>query len=109
LIIASLLLHKPRYIFMDEPMVGLDPKTARLVKEIMQYLSLQGVTFFLCTHTLELAERLCHRIGIVQNGRLLCLGTMEELRAKASIEGNLEEIFLELTHGTEYHELLKYL
>lgn len=115
LVMVSVLLHDPKVIFLDEPLVGLDPKTGRLVKRIFQELSQRKVTIFMSTHTLEIAEKLCHRIGIIQEGRLVALGTNEELRRKVEKGGemaeraNLEDIFLKLTGGTEYEELLKYL
>jgi len=109
LVLASVLLHRPKVLFLDEPMVGLDPKSARLVKDIFRELSQRGVTIFMCTHVLEIAEKLCHRIGIVQNGRLTLVGTTQELAAKANSQGNLEDVFLQLTGGTEYKEMLKYL
>jgi ABC-2 type transport system ATP-binding protein len=109
LVLASVLLHQPKVLFLDEPMVGLDPKSARLVKDIFQTLSRSGVTIFMCTHVLEIAERLCHRIGIVQKGDMSLLGTPAELQAKAAIGGSLEDVFLHLTGGGEYREMLKYL
>ena len=115
LVMASVLLHDPKVIFLDEPLVGLDPKAGRLVKRLFQELSQRKVTIFMSTHTLEIAEKLCHRIGIIQEGRLVALGTNEELRRKVERGGemaeraNLEDIFLKLTGGTEYEELLKYL
>lgn len=115
LVMASVLLHNPRVIFLDEPLVGLDPKAGRLVKRIFQELSQRKVTIFMSTHTLEIAEKLCQRIGIIQEGRLVALGTNEQLRRKAEKEGEmvkragLEDIFLKLTGGPEYEELLKYL
>jgi ABC-2 type transport system ATP-binding protein len=75
---ASVLLHNPKVIFLDEPLVGLDPKAGRLVKRIFQELSQRKVTIFMSTHTLEIAEKLCHRIGIIQEGRLVALGTNED-------------------------------
>lgn len=115
LIMASVLLHNPKVIFLDEPLVGLDPKAGRLVKSIFQELSQRKVTIFMSTHTLEIAEKLCHRIGIIHEGRLVALGTNEDLRREAEREGGmaeragLEDIFLKLTGGREYKELLKYL
>jgi len=115
LVMASVLLHDPKVIFLDEPLVGLDPKAGRLVKRIFRELSQRKVTIFMSTHTIEIAEKLCHRIGIIQEGRLVALGTNEELRRKAEKEGDiaeragLEDIFLQLTAGPEYEELLKYL
>ena len=115
LVMASVLLHNPKVIFLDEPLVGLDPKVARLVKRIFQELSQRKVTIFMSTHTLEIAEKLCHRIGIIQEGKLVALGTKAELRRKAEGEGELaeraglEDIFLQLTGGPESEELLRYL
>lgn len=109
LVLAGVLLHDPKVLFLDEPMVGLDPKSARLVKDIFQRLSQSGVTLFMCTHVLEIAEKLCHRIGIVERGRLTRLGTVEDLRAQAQKSGSLEDVFLSLTGGDAYPALLKYL
>lgn len=109
LVLAGVLLHEPKVLFLDEPMVGLDPKSARLVKDIFQKLSQSGVTIFMCTHVLEIAERLCHRVGIVEKGRVSHLGTVEELRRSSQQSGSLEDIFLRLTGGDEYRALLKYI
>jgi ABC-2 type transport system ATP-binding protein len=109
LVLAGVLLHDPKVLFLDEPMVGLDPKSVRLVKDIFQRLSQSGVTLFMCTHVLEIAEKLCHRIGIVERGRMTRLGTVEELRAQSQRAGSLEDVFLRLTGGDAYQSLLKYL
>lgn len=109
LVLASVLLHQPKVVFLDEPMVGLDPKSARLVKDIFGELSRKGVTLFMCTHVLEIAEKLCHRVGIVQKGRMDPLGTVAELRTRAGHQGSLEDVFLSLTGGTEYKDMLRYL
>jgi ABC-2 type transport system ATP-binding protein len=109
LVIASVLLHEPKVLILDEPLVGLDPKSARLVKDILMKLSERGVAVFMCTHVLEIAEKLAHRVAIIQRGKLIALETVEELRARARTQGNLEDIFLELTGGTEYAEMLKLL
>jgi ABC-2 type transport system ATP-binding protein len=109
LVLASVLLHEPKAVFLDEPMVGLDPKSARLVKDIFGELSRKGVAILMCTHVLEIAERLCARVGIVQKGRLGIVGTVSELKARAGHEGSLEDVFLSLTGGTEYREMLKFL
>jgi ABC-2 type transport system ATP-binding protein len=109
LVLAGVLLHQPKVLFLDEPMVGLDPKSARLVKEVFHRLSRSGVTIFMCTHVLEIAERLCHRVGIVQEGRMTRVGTVEELRAQSARSGTLEDVFLALTGGDQYRDLLKYL
>ena len=108
LVIAGILLHEPKVLILDEPMVGLDPKSARMVKDIFLTLAKRGTTIFMCTHVLEIAEKLCHRIGIMIAGKMIALGTLEQLRAKAESGGrNLEDIFLSLTGGQEYSSLLK--
>jgi ABC-2 type transport system ATP-binding protein len=98
LIIASALLHNPEIIIVDEPMVGLDPAGIRMVKNIFRNLADKGTTIFMSTHTLEIAEDLCDRIGIIHNSRLIALGTTGDLRGTARLEeGDLEEVFLRLT------------
>ncbi|MFH1378954.1 MAG: ABC transporter ATP-binding protein [bacterium] len=97
LILAGVLLHSPRVIFLDEPMVGLDPKTARLVKNIFQESAKRGVSIFMSTHSLELAEKICHRIGIIHQGKVVALGSVEHLREDMHNQGNLEDIFLKIT------------
>jgi ABC-2 type transport system ATP-binding protein len=113
LVLASVILHQPKVLFLDEPMVGLDPKSARLAKDVFGELARKGVTVFMCTHVLEIAERLCGRVGIVQKGRIGPLGTVAELRAAAGAggqgSGSLEDVFLSLTGGTEYREMLRFL
>jgi ABC-2 type transport system ATP-binding protein len=109
LVIASVLLHNPVVMFLDEPLVGLDPKSARLVKDIFIALAKKGVCIFMCTHVLEIAERLAHRVGIISGGKLIALETVETLKKNASSNGNLEDVFLEMTGGAEYTDLLKYL
>lgn len=99
LVLAGIILREPKVLFLDEPLVGLDPQTARVVKEILIKFSQEGKTIFFCTHILEIAEKLCHRIGIIQQGKLIALGTIEELRQKAQVDGNLEDIFFRLTEG----------
>jgi ABC-2 type transport system ATP-binding protein len=90
---------------MDEPTVGLDPRSARLIKDILRQLAERGAAIFLSTHILEIAERMCDRIGIIDNGKLIAVGTMQELRALGKGESSLEDIFLNLTGGTEYAEI----
>lgn len=110
LVLASVLLHEPQVLVLDEPMVGLDPKSARLIKEVFQTLAKRGCTLLMCTHILEIAERLCHRIGILLSGKLIALGTLDELRQKDKTgSAHLEDVFLSLTGGTEYAALLKHL
>ena len=98
LVIASALLHDPRLIIVDEPMVGLDPAGIRLVKDLFRQLAGEGTTIFMSTHTLEIAEDLCDRIGVIHHGRLVALGTTGDLRGTARLQsGDLEEVFLRLT------------
>ncbi len=109
LVIAGVLLHEPKVLVLDEPMVGLDPKSARMVKDILLTLAGRGTTIFMCTHILEIAEKLCGRVGIMISGRLVAQGTLEELNARARGSRGLEDIFLSLTGGQEYASLLKHL
>jgi len=98
LIISSALVHKPDVIVVDEPMVGLDPKAARILKDLFREYVRRGHTIMMSTHTLEVAETMCDRIAIIQAGKIRALGTMDDLRA-ASEQGDegLEDIFLRLT------------
>jgi ABC-2 type transport system ATP-binding protein len=101
LLISSALIHQPEVIVVDEPMVGLDPRSARILKDLLRTFVSRGGTVFLSTHTLEVAEAMCDRIAIISEGRIIARGTMEELRAQADAGGaHLEEIFLKVT-GTE--------
>ena len=98
LIMSAALIHEPRVFIVDEPMVGLDPKGARLIKRIFNKLKNGGLTVFMSTHTLGIAEELCDRIGIIQKGKLLVEGTVDELKEMAGQEDpRLESIFLHLT------------
>lgn len=97
--LIAALLPQPPLLVLDEPMVGLDPKSNHLFKEMMREHCDKGNTVFFSTHILEVAERLCDRIGIIQHGKLIAVGTMEELRAAGRKDDSLENIFLELTEG----------
>jgi ABC-2 type transport system ATP-binding protein len=97
LVFAAALLPNPQVLIVDEPMVGLDPITARTVKDIFRESVANGGTIFLSTHTLEVAQELAHRIGIIDKGRLIALGSLAELRERAGSSGPLEEVFLKLT------------
>jgi ABC-2 type transport system ATP-binding protein len=98
LTIVAALIHRPKVLIVDEPMVGLDPKGTRLVKRLFFELAAAGVSVFMSTHILEVAEEMCHRIGIINEGRVIALGTIQELREKArSTEDRLEPLFLKLT------------
>jgi len=106
LIISSALIHRPACIVVDEPMVGLDPKGARLLKDIFRSFVDRGGTVLMSTHTLEVAEAMCDRIGIIQEGKIVACGSMEELREQtASGDATLEELFLKLTGGAAIREL----
>jgi ABC-2 type transport system ATP-binding protein len=107
LLISSALVHSPDVIIVDEPMVGLDPRAARLMKDLLRTFADQGGTVFLSTHTLEVAETLCDRIAILHQGRIRALGTMQELRAEAAAgAAGLEEIFLKLTGSQAVTDLV---
>lgn len=95
--LAAALIHAPRVLVVDEPMVGLDPRSIRVIKTMFRELASAGGTVFMSTHTLDIAEQLADRIGILHNGRLVALGTMTQLRDQASVDGRLEDVFLRLT------------
>ncbi len=101
LVMSAALLHNPKLIIVDEPMVGLDPKGINLVKRIFRQKSEEGVTIFLSTHTLEIAQQLCHRLGIINRGKIIAMGTlsvlMKDLEDKTGQAGTLESLFLALT------------
>ncbi len=112
--LAAALLGEPRVLFLDEPTVGLDPKSARLVKDVLRSMADGGGTVFVSTHILEIAERMCDRVGIIQRGVLLAEGTVKELRKRVvpgpgGEEASLEDLFLKLTGGEEYREIVKHL
>lgn len=96
-VFAAALLHEPRVLIVDEPTVGLDPLSVRLLKDLLRAETKRGVTVFLSTHSLDVAQELADRIGIVQHGRLISCGTLESLREQASSHGSLEEVYLKLT------------
>ncbi len=114
--LATALLHDPQVLVLDEPTVGLDPKSARLIKDILRQMADRGSTVFLSTHILEIAERMCDRIGIIHQGRLIAIGSVTELRNQAA-QGvqagggatSLEDIFLSLTGGAEEAEIVNVL
>jgi len=96
--LISAFLHKPKLLIMDEPLNGLDPRSARIIKDFLQELKRQGVTAILSTHVLEIAQAMCDRIGIMYQGKLQALGNMNELRQLSKLpDSGLEEIFLKLT------------
>src|SRR5450631_1214223 len=95
--IVSALLHDPEVFVIDEPMVGLDPQHARIVKDVLKERSLAGMTVLISTHQLSIAEEMCDRIGIINGGKLIAVGTRDELRKQSGSSGELEEIFLSVT------------
>ncbi len=103
--LAAALLHDPSVLILDEPTVGLDPKSARLIKDILRQIAERGAAIMLSTHILEIAERMCDRIAIIHRGKLIAIGTLDELRSHGKGEISLEDIFLELTGGAEYAEI----
>ncbi len=106
LIISSALIHRPECIVVDEPMVGLDPRGARLLKDIFRAFVEKGGTVLMSTHTLEVAHAMCDRIAIIQEGRIVARGTIDELRKQtAAGDASLEELFLKLTGGSAIQEL----
>jgi len=96
-VFAAALSHEPKLLIADEPTVGLDPKSIRELKNILRHLASQGTTVFLSTHTLDIAQELADRIGIIDHGRLLSCGTMEDLRKQAARDGTLEDLFMKIT------------
>ena len=98
LVLCAALIHEPRILIVDEPMVGMDPKGARALKDLFRSLAEKGTTVFLSTHSISVAEEICHCIGIIHKGRLIACGTMQDLHALAETkDGTLENVFLELT------------
>ena len=95
--IVSALMHRPEVFILDEPMVGLDPHHARVLKDILKERSLAGMTIFISTHQLSVAEEMADRIGIMHRGKLIAVGTRDELRRKSGFDGALEKTFLALT------------
>ncbi len=106
--LAGALIHDPQVLFLDEPTVGLDPRSARLIKDLLVQLRDRGTAVFFSTHILEIAERMCDRVFIIDKGEIVAAGTMAELRAHQGA-GSLEDIFLTLTGGAEYAEIAQVL
>jgi ABC-2 type transport system ATP-binding protein len=109
--LCAALLHQPPVLVLDEPLTGLDPHSARQVKDLLRDMCRRGHTVFLSTHVLEIAERVCDRVGILDQGQLIAVGTMEDLRAQARSNGDttLEDLFLELTGGEKETDLVNML
>jgi len=106
LVMSAAFLHRPQAVLVDEPMVGLDPRGARLIKDVFRLMSRQGVAILMSTHTLEVAQEMCDRIAIIQGGRIIARGTVPELQALAGSEdAQLTPVFLKLTGGSAYQEI----
>jgi len=106
LVMCAAFLHRPRAVLVDEPMVGLDPRGARLIKQVFRHMSERGVAILMSTHTLEVAEEMCDVISIILRGRIIARGTVDEIRALAGGgDEQLTSAFLKLTGGTAYQEI----
>ncbi len=106
LVMCAAFLHRPRAVVIDEPMVGLDPRGARLIKDVFRTMSRKGVAILMSTHTLEIAQEMCDRISIILGGRIIARGTVDELRALAGDEDeHLTAVFLKLTGGSALQEI----
>ena len=106
LVMSAAFLHRPKAVLVDEPMVGLDPRGARLIKDVFRRMSERGVAILMSTHTLEVAEEMCDRISIILKGRIIAHGTVDELRAMAGgADEELTAVFLKLTGGSGLQEI----
>ena len=101
--LACAVVHEPAVLILDEPINGLDPRASRDVQERLLAAAANGTTIFVSTHLLDMAEKLCDRVGIIHRGALVATGTLDELRAGASADGSLEEVFLKITDETGEH------
>ena len=107
LVMSSAFFHRPRAVAVDEPMVGLDPRGARLIKDVFRRMSERGVAILMSTHTLEVAQEMCHRISIIQKGRIIAQGTVDEVKqlAGSANDEHLTSVFLKLTGGSSLQEI----
>jgi ABC-2 type transport system ATP-binding protein len=106
LVMSAAFLHRPQSVVVDEPMVGLDPRGARLIKDVFRRMSQKGVAILMSTHTLEVAQEMCDRISIILTGKIIARGTVDELRAlSGGGDGHLTEVFLKLTGGSGLQEI----
>ena len=106
LVMSAAFLHRPQSVVVDEPMVGLDPRGARLIKDVFRRMSARGVAILMSTHTLEVAQEMCDRISIILEGRIIASGTVAELRMQSGGgDGQLTEVFLKLTGGSALQEI----
>jgi ABC-2 type transport system ATP-binding protein len=106
LVMCAAFLHRPRAVAVDEPMVGLDPRGARLIKDVFRRIADRGVAILMSTHTLEVAQEVCHRLSIINKGRIIATGTVDEVRALAGTQDEqLTSVFLKLTGGSGLQEI----
>ena len=106
LMVVSVLMRRPKILFLDEPTTGLDPFSARALKLLLRKIANEGAAVFLTTHILEIAEKMCDRLGVIVEGKIVAQGTIEQLRSQSGTEGDLEKIFLQLT-GADESEIRK--
>ena len=107
--LVAALIHTPKILILDELQAGIDPRGAATIKEILNGLRDRGTTILMTTHVLEIAERMCDRIGIINEGKLIAEGTMAELRLQAKGQQSLEDIFLDLTGGPDMQKIAAFL
>jgi ABC-2 type transport system ATP-binding protein len=107
LVMSSAFFHRPQAVAVDEPMVGLDPRGARLIKNIFRRMSERGVAILMSTHTLEVAQEMCHRVSIIQKGHIIAQGTVDEVKqiAGSTTDEHLTAVFLKLTGGSALQEI----
>ena len=99
--IIAALLHDPTVLLLDEPIIGLDPISAKIFKEYLLELKLQGKAILFSTHILEIAEKMCDRVAVIYRGKIIAEGTIEELKSEARVRGTLEDVFLQVTRKSE--------
>jgi len=107
LVMSSAFFHRPKAVAVDEPMVGLDPRGARLIKDVFRRMSERGVAILMSTHTLEVAQEMCHRVSIIQKGHIIAQGTVDEVKqiAGSTTDEHLTAVFLKLTGGSGLQEI----
>ena len=105
LVMCAAFLHRPSAVAVDEPMVGLDPRGARLIKDVFRRMSERGVAILMSTHTLEVAQEMCHRLSIILKGKIIAQGTVNEVRQLGGADDHLTSVFLRLTGGSALQEL----
>ena len=107
--LVAALIHNPKVLILDEVQAGIDPRGAATIKEILNGLRNRGTTILMSTHVLEIAERMCNRVGIINHGQMIEEGTMDHLRVKAKGQQSLEDIFLDLTGGPDMQKIAEFL